>query len=325
MQPHRAVSEAVDSSPSAFTSNWPWYGLLKYALVIHTFSDHLVEGHDPRETGEYSSMHWARGMGHTVQSGCTSLSQGFTPAGKWEYPQFQCFLDQTCMSVVCGRFVDAILPLQLQFCALLCYNMSSCDMSYAGVEKTCWLNLESNRPSNALLYFTALWSFVLCCAVSYHAELKCNFLCSAMPHLCCAVLCCSKIYSTWGKPRTVALLQCSALHASVIITIKFFNEPFGAKSQPFESPEKCLTATLNQWTVYSVWAISGKLLKGWIIQNFLGKNITVFNCVTLSAEKSNKQFQLSTGFKRKQVTCANITIILITVCFTSLLQGSQGK
>lgn len=180
----------------------------------------------------------------------------------------------------------------------------------------CWLNLESSRPiSYALPCFTALWSVKLCCAEPYHAEVNVIFH-VALRHTF-AVPCCPMPFSP-RKLSAAALPQCSAPHAPVIITIKFFNEQFGAKPQPFESPESCLTATLTQWTIYMRREYSQRQSVEKVVwKHFSELRPTVSSYLLKVCNKSNNYcFYPSSSsvqwFNRKQVAAgANIVIILM--------------
>lgn len=114
----------------------------------------------------------------------------------------------------------------------------------------CGINLESCRPN--ILWSITLLSLMLCCTLPIMLSL--NLIFHVVLHYGFAVLCCAMPFSP-TELRTVALLQCFASHTSVIITRKLFNEQFGAKLQPFESPENCLTQSLTRlesfWNVYS--------------------------------------------------------------------------
>lgn len=109
------------------------------------------------------------------------------------------------------------------------------------------LNLESNMPvilSRALLRYS-----LSCCAVQYHLMLSWNVIFH--------VVLCQTFALHW-----ITLPQCWAPHASVIVTIKGFNEYSGITPPPLESPENCLTATLTQWIIKSIGNIqSGQRVK----------------------------------------------------------------
>ena len=185
-------------------------------ILIETFSANLAQG--CRETSDYVNMHWTKGTWYILDSLDLTLF-GLTrehntiptpPACQWETaPLFICL----CCAAA------------LQWFDLLCDISSKSRMGQGHVltelHQLFFLSfLFKLKSSGPTAYATAscvsLCSGLSCCAVQSHVMLRWNGFFHVVQRRTFAALC-RPIPLSFRGQRAVALLQCSAPHASAIV------------------------------------------------------------------------------------------------------------